>query len=104
MPSLKEQSSQGKNLMSQAASAWAVLSPERKRVFEAESQVLKTAAKGKAKEERRPLTQYNLFVKQRFSPLAAKNPTLKAKEIMALVAEEWKVVPESEKRDRKAAS
>jgi hypothetical protein len=109
IPSLKEQSPPGsKNLMSQAASAWSALSPERRKAYEAESQALKSALvrkdEGKVQEDKRPLTHYTLFVQQRYPAVAAKNPTLKAKEIFAFVAREWKAMPEADKKDRKSAA
>lgn len=109
IPGLKGQASPGKSLFSQAASAWAALPPEKKKAFETESQALKSIADakkdhGKAKEDKKPLSHYTLFVQQRYPAVAAKNPTLKPKEIMALVAGEWKAVPEAEKKDRKSAA
>ena len=54
---------------------------------------LKKQLKGnieKKEKKKRELTKYNIFMKDNFNKIYKKNPTLKPKEIMALVAVEWK--------------
>ena len=105
MPEFKGKSSAGVSVFSQISSAWSSLAPERKKVFEAESQALKAQKEStKVIVEKKPPTAYGLYVQQRYVAVASKNPSLKATEIISFVAREWKSMPEGEKKQRQAAS